>query len=80
MKLFSSFSLLVGSNAMDIGDLKKFLLLRQNMDQYKGGQGDPANMSNFLTQVNSINNDKGRVHIDDSFSIDDSFTMTHTSD
>jgi hypothetical protein len=58
MKLFSSFSLLVGSNAMDIGDLKKFLLLRQNMDQYKGGQGDPANMSNFLTQVNSINNDK----------------------
>ena len=51
MKLFSSFSLLVGSDALD---MKKFLLLRQNMDRY---QGNPSDMSSLLTQINAVPNE-----------------------
>jgi hypothetical protein len=51
MKLFSSFSLLVGSDALD---MKKFLLLRQNMDRYQGNKSD---MSSLLTQINAVPNE-----------------------
>lgn len=55
MKLFSSFSLLVGSEALD---LSKFLMLQQHMNTYKGNSGDPAQMSDFLNQINAVNGSK----------------------
>jgi hypothetical protein len=69
MKLFSSTSLLVGSNAMLSGledmDLTKFLLMQMQQRQFTAdpvnsfgasGGKTAADMSNFLSQINMVNN------------------------